>query len=82
VGFLIRGVAGGANDDGLAVSEGLIEQSRSCPVRAEVDDNVSCGQVGRDVVTRVERGADGKTEFAGGPGDGFAHATFGTIEQN
>jgi hypothetical protein len=51
-------------------------------VRAEVDDNVSCGQVGRDVVTRVERGADGKTEFAGGPGDGFAHATFGTIEQN
>ena len=79
VGFLLCGVAGGANDDGLAVRDRLIEQSWSCPVRAEVDDNVGCGQVGRDVVARVERGADGETEFAGGPGDGLAHATFGTI---
>jgi hypothetical protein len=51
-------------------------------MRTEVDDNVGCRQVVRDVVARVERGSDGKTEFAGGPGDGFAHTTFCTVEQN
>ena len=80
--FLVSGMAGGANDDGLAVQRGQFQQPAGGLMVAEIDNHIAASNPGRRIVARVEGGGDDRIHAGGETGDGLAHAAFGTVEED
>jgi len=76
--FLLGGVAGGADDEGLAVLRAEADDLGGGGVEAEVDDDVGRGDAGGEIVALVEGGDDGGAGFLGGGEVGLAHAALGS----
>jgi hypothetical protein len=74
-------VAGGPDDEGLAVTGGQGGDAGGRGVEGEVDYDVDLGDQGRGIVALVDAD-DGDARRGSGGGDGLAHPALGAVEED
>jgi hypothetical protein len=75
-------VTGRAQNDGLTLRHGGIQDRASGGVRAEVHHDVALRHAGWDVVAQVGLRPDGESHFSRRAGYGLAHAAARAVDQD